>query len=254
MRKVVGVAVGILSLLMTAASAADLPVKAPPPMVVEPAYSWTGIYGGINGGWSEDHMFWAYDPPVPANPRQTNAFDWNQGVGGVHAGAQWQFDHFVLGGEVGYIWNHSSWQAFPCPNAALSCQAMVSDLWTVGPRAGYAWDKFLVYGTGGFAAGHTATQVTFGGIPTGEASQRSQDGWFGGIGAEYAIWTNRAVDVILGAEWTHVDLGTTFHCVTAPTCVVPSVLNRDISAHEDMFRVRLSVKLNPWQPSLVAKY
>jgi hypothetical protein len=46
------------------AKAADLPVKAPPIIAAE--YNWTGIYGGINAGWIEDHYRWQYTNPAPA--------------------------------------------------------------------------------------------------------------------------------------------------------------------------------------------
>jgi outer membrane immunogenic protein len=45
-------AVTFLALGAAPTLAADLPVKAPPP-VVEPAFSWAGGYLGINGGWRE---------------------------------------------------------------------------------------------------------------------------------------------------------------------------------------------------------
>jgi len=50
--------IALLGMLVAAplsvAQAADLPMKAPPPMV-EPAFSWAGGYLGINGGWAQDH-------------------------------------------------------------------------------------------------------------------------------------------------------------------------------------------------------
>src|SRR5689334_8919609 len=151
-------ALGIIAAigLSTAAQAADMAVKARP-AVVAAEYNWSGFYVGVNGGGAQENMFWAYNPPVVGGVRQTNAFDWTSGVLGVHAGAQYQWGHFVLGVEGNYIWNdwdNGNWQAFVCPNPALFCQARMRDLWSVGPRAGYAWDRFMVYGTGGYAQGN----------------------------------------------------------------------------------------------------
>jgi outer membrane immunogenic protein len=43
---------GACSLASVAAHAADMPIKAPPPMTAPAAvYNWTGLYVGVNGGW-----------------------------------------------------------------------------------------------------------------------------------------------------------------------------------------------------------
>lgn len=252
-------ALGIIAAigLSTAAQAADMAVKARPAPIVAAQYNWSGFYAGVNGGWADENLFWAYNPPVVGGLRQTNAFNWSSGVIGVHGGAQYQMGNFVLGVEGGYIWNDNSWQAFTCPNPALLCQARLNDLWTVGPRLGYAWDRVMVYGTGGYASGNVATQVgTVVGIGLTEFSSVRQDGWFGGVGVEYAAYVSPTADIIVGAEYTHIELNRSFHCVTGPGfgCTIPSVLNRDVDGHVDMIRARLSVKFNPWGRAVVAKY
>jgi len=40
------------------ALAADMAVKAAPPPVVAPIYSWAGFYIGGNGGWGSSHKCW----------------------------------------------------------------------------------------------------------------------------------------------------------------------------------------------------
>jgi outer membrane immunogenic protein len=44
-------AIAVAGLIGTPAFAADMAVKAPPPLP-EPVYSWTGFYAGLNAGWS----------------------------------------------------------------------------------------------------------------------------------------------------------------------------------------------------------
>jgi hypothetical protein len=46
MRRVIGIA--IATAIAGSAMAADLPVTPPAPVLT---YNWTGIYGGVNGGW-----------------------------------------------------------------------------------------------------------------------------------------------------------------------------------------------------------
>src|ERR1700760_2616336 len=93
-------ALSALAFGTVAASAADLPVKAPPPVFV-PEFSWTGIYVGANfgGEWISQKAFW---------PNSVGTVNFNhsssQGVGGLHFGGQYQWsNNFVLGGEVAWF-------------------------------------------------------------------------------------------------------------------------------------------------------
>ena len=52
--------------LVSTASAADLAYKARPPVMVAPAYSWTGFYGGVYGGASTSNSSsFGIDPSTP---------------------------------------------------------------------------------------------------------------------------------------------------------------------------------------------
>ena len=81
----------------------------------------------------------------------------------------------------------------------------IEDLVTVVGRLGYAWDRWMVYGKGGYAGGNvsffaqdTVNLVTY--------SQKSwQSGYAVGAGLEYAI--NNWVRV--GIDYTHIDLDRT---------------------------------------------
>src|SRR5262245_1014523 len=101
MKKLLG-GLAISALLVVPALAADLParmpVKAPVPVVA--AYSWTGCYLGVQGGWQ-----WGRD-----HTRETitamgafNNFDrhWDSDgfVGGGHIGCNWQTGQWVFGVE-----------------------------------------------------------------------------------------------------------------------------------------------------------
>ena len=45
--------------MVTAASAADLPVKSPPPApVMAPVWNWTGFYVGVNAGYGWGRSTW----------------------------------------------------------------------------------------------------------------------------------------------------------------------------------------------------
>jgi outer membrane immunogenic protein len=94
------------------AFAADMPVKAPPP-VVAPVWSWTGFYVGANVGYSWGRWDSAHTPfitnltngpvvtPVVIDPLVTTSPTGNGWLGGVQAGYNWQADsRWVFGVEA----------------------------------------------------------------------------------------------------------------------------------------------------------
>jgi len=93
------------------ASAADLPVKAPPPVAA--VYNWSGFYAGLNAGgtWgSTDPGFGVLGPPpgggdyftfgVGSGPNATNV----QVVGN----SKFHNSGFTGGGQIGYNWQFGS--------------------------------------------------------------------------------------------------------------------------------------------------
>ena len=99
MNKILVASVALLALGTTAARAADMAVKAPPPLP-PPVFSWTGFYVGANigGAWSDnrwrDTLF------------LTNFNNNNNGVfiGGGQIGGYYQIGQFVIGGEWEFDW------------------------------------------------------------------------------------------------------------------------------------------------------
>jgi outer membrane immunogenic protein len=149
------------ALLSTGAFAADIPLFNPPPAMLSAtpiAYNWSGFYIGLHAGYG-----WADGDDD--NGESSGAL-----VGG-QMGANWQWDQFVLGAEVDASWvdlDSTDWLA----SARL--------------RAGLAWDRILLYGTGGVASDFDD------GL-----------GWVAGAGAEFLLTQN----VTLGAEYLHYDVG-----------------------------------------------
>ncbi len=67
----------------------------------------------------------------------------------------------------------------------------INDRWLtlVDARVGYAWDRLLVYGKGGWAfAGVSNSNVTVAGTGFGNNGSGSNNGWTAGAGLEYAVW------------------------------------------------------------------
>src|SRR5262249_18449691 len=112
MRTVISAYFGLAAIFAagTAASAADLPVKAPPPPV--PVLNWTGFYIGANAGWlrqkddGSSNFFSANSPAIQTNNPQLNSLTDSSFVGGVHAGYNWQINQWLLGIEADWDWTN----------------------------------------------------------------------------------------------------------------------------------------------------
>jgi outer membrane immunogenic protein len=125
MRKVTGL-VGVTLLAAGPAFAADLAVKAPP--MLAPAFSWTGCYGGINGGWIGSRSRFDLNPsgsylnaPGPLAPPNLNgtgnfaidnaalshSYSSNPSSGelGAQVGCNVQLGWAVLGAEADWQWS-----------------------------------------------------------------------------------------------------------------------------------------------------
>ncbi|HYI88669.1 MAG TPA: porin family protein [Beijerinckiaceae bacterium] len=186
MKKILLSSVALLGMAV-AAQAADLPRRtmAPAPYVAAvPVFTWTGFYVGVNAGygWSDngqDDRFrlgsgdvFTGSAPGTVSFRTNN--DESEGfLGGAQIGYNWQFtpgNGFVVGVETDIqgidLDRDNGTTAFtfdpsgvgtgltganfvPVRNSASS----LDYFGTIRGRLGYAFDRFMIYGTGGFAYG-----------------------------------------------------------------------------------------------------
>ena len=248
------------------AFAADMAVKAVPPPAVA-VYNWTGFYIGANigGGWESstgDLIATSGGIAIPAAvaggtiPRNLNLKP-SGAVGGGQIGYNWQFNQLVFGLETDLqasgirqavtIFN----PGVPGVLAPTINTGRTSLDWfgTVRGRFGYAWNNFLLYGTGGFAYGGTTdsgTSQTVPPPPFGSGSVGStRTGWAAGAGFEWGFagnWTLRG-------EYLHVDLGSSNVTDLFPTGDFVTYRFR----HEyDIGRVGINYRFSP--TPVVAKY
>ena len=238
--------------LAGAASAADLPLKAPPPIV--PVGNWTGTYIGAGAGWMSDRVdgFWPNAAPLV----QGFSYGQDRVVGELFTGSQMQFGQFVLGYETagvipidGSRLDNGSPNS-GCPNLANACQASINNLFTVGGKLGWSpmpTNDWLIYAVGGWANGEVRTRqnVILTGFQIDNIVNNRQNGWFAGAGVDYVINRNRWVDLIIGFQYRHVEIdGATF---VSPVDLFSAIgaNRRDLSnASADIITGRLSVKWN----------
>ncbi|MCP8940091.1 porin family protein [Alsobacter sp. SYSU M60028] len=208
MNKTFLTAAGVLSAAFTPAIAADLPVRTAPaaPVMTLAPYNWTGFYAGVNAGFvSADTSGTGYNPGGPTGACWSFdcSFSTSDSTTGVLLGGQlgynFQSGAFVFGveGDLGWTNANSSGVTQTYTYAKTGLDA----LGTLRLRLGYAFDRVLVYGTGGLAFGNLSNKYTdtywFG--PSGSYSPAKNDGWQVGwtlgAGVEYAInnnWTVKA--------------------------------------------------------------
>jgi outer membrane immunogenic protein len=221
------------------AQAADLPTRkeAPAPVFVPPPFTWTGFYIGLNAGavWGNggnaSTTVFADGVPigtisgVPATLADVfpgvGSGGGNTGfIGGGQAGYNWQTGAFVFGVETDFDGTSLSRSRSAIGPTFVEPFFGASDFFTANGsvkldwlgstrgRVGYAWDRLLIYGTGGVAYGGASSHLDvfdavdgFGFSSGGGSSSRV--GWTVGGGVEYAFTNNW----IIGAEYLYYDLG-----------------------------------------------
>ncbi|GJD33785.1 outer membrane protein [Methylobacterium aerolatum] len=244
--KSLATSLAMFTALTAVASAADLPRRAAPPPVFTPVpvFTWTGAYFGVNAGyaWSDNQNIRSFEIN-------------NSGAGLVinqlgAASVRSKQDGFTGGGQIGYNYQFTPGSGIVVgieadaaytdldrrrtrvvdagigvPGVTLinTSRQSLDFLGTVRGRIGYAFDRFMIYGTGGFAYGNvryqTATSINapaFGINNVVFAAGRSdsmETGYAYGGGIEYALPTDnflnffRSSAVTLKVEYLHYDLG-----------------------------------------------
>ena len=227
------------SVLGTAvAGAADMPVKAPPPMLPPPVpvFSWTGFYvgGNIGGAWGNNR--WT-DTLFGTNFNNNNNNN-NNGrfIGGGQIGGNYQIGQFVIGGEWDFDWagnnnnNANNVGVFiPGVGNIIVNNNNNNNNWitTVAARFGWAVDHWLFYGKagGGWVAHNnnfTITNLTTGVSFTcannfngfnNNCGNNNNGGWLVGAGLEYAFANNWTVKL----EYDYLGLGNRSFVIPAGT-------------------------------------
>lgn len=192
---------------------------------------WGGLYIGASVGWvGLTDTNWTFNGGNTVNIGEVDNF-----IAGGHIGFQHQWGQIVVGVEASYSGTLASRDnaSAPCPNPAFTCTLTARQVFTLGPRLGWAPNnQFLVYVTGGYAAAWLDTNAIS--VPLEEKTSARHEGWYIGGGLEWALHHNW----ILGVEYQHLFLDSELH--TSPLFAPGD--NRVIEADADIVRVRLSYK------------
>jgi outer membrane immunogenic protein len=256
MKKFLLGSVGLAAMLAGPAMAADMRVAPPPPPVVY--YDWSGAYigGNIGGVWYQQNQH--FPTPTAVGPFLASA-DFStsdsNAIFGFHAGAQWQWGIWVLGVEAALSGCTSECRSFSGVNTSpvfgptQFAEHKMTNLFTLGPRLGLAFDRWMLFVTGGWASANlkssfcsTITGVCDGPGSNGNGASRNNNGYYIGGGFDYMVHKGPLVDVLLGVEYQHYDVNGQRAFCGLPVCGAATSADYDLSAKGDLVRARLTIK------------
>jgi outer membrane immunogenic protein len=187
------------------AYAADLPSRYPPPVAPAPIFTWTGFYAGGQVGYqwttssSGRTYFTATGAPTPGYANYNSAGV----IGGGHVGYNYQINQFVLGIE-GDVEGSTFYGSGPYASAAYRFLTTIDVQGSVRGRLGYAWDRLLIYGTGGVAFASVKDSYTnYASTGGTDIITSGRTGWTVGGGFEYFFRPNWSIR----GEYRYTDLG-----------------------------------------------
>jgi outer membrane immunogenic protein len=202
-RRVLLSTISLVALLGTA-FAGDLPSRAEPPVYVPPppVFTWTGAYigGQIGYQWGTSSVITTSNVTGLVSPQP--GYGANGVVGGAHVGYNYQMSQFVAGLEGDIDGSNYHGSGFNSPGIVehSTHEAVEGSL---RGRLGFAWNRALIYGTGGAAFGliHDVSTNTFDGLR--DTFNHDRVGWTLGGGIEYAVTNNWS----MRAEYRYTDFG-----------------------------------------------
>jgi outer membrane immunogenic protein len=175
--------------------AADFPLPSqaapsPPPLYGTAPYpKWGGLYVGVNGGYGLGGSQWNL-AGLPSGVFDANGFlfggtlGFNVPISEILVGLEGDVDWSGLNGSVGNC-------ALNAGGAVASCETKSNWLGTARARAGYEFDRTLIYVTGGAAFGNVQSGLS----PGASFDAATRIGWTAGAGLEFALsdsWSAKA--------------------------------------------------------------
>jgi opacity protein-like surface antigen/outer membrane receptor protein involved in Fe transport len=174
------------------------------------SYNWTGLYFGADGGYGWQRSSGTLTTTsgallVPYGYNATGPF------AGSFLAANYQFKRFVLGFEGDWQWSNltaNNQTLAPLgatgalPSGPFTVSATTKHYGSIRGRVGIALDRFLVFGTAGWATGNPSTAFALTASAPFASIVGKSNGWTAGAGIEYAI-----TDTILGRiEYRYTNL------------------------------------------------
>ncbi len=234
-----------LAVMSAAAVAADLPARgpamAPAPVYAVPIFTWSGFYVGLNAGAgfrsnSNGRSDYVFDDPagsvapglIAGINNDLAIFGRRSGddtgfTGGAQIGYNWQFGSMVVGieADINYLDRGNGDRGYFVPGIAGTGLDLTvagngrGSNWfgTLRPRVGFAFDRTMIYATGGLAYSNGGNRRGYAVLTDPAAGDAIVAEWFGrgsssnwgwtlGAGIEHAFTDNWTAKL----EYLYVDL------------------------------------------------
>lgn len=139
---------------------------------------------------------------------------------GPHLGWAFQVDSWVYALEASYTggsWTDRNKATFASGDATASDKLEVSQLFTVTPLVGYAFDDWMLYGKAGFASAKIQmdSSLDVSGSETFVSDSQRQNGWTSGLGIAYQFSDKQSI----GFEYDYSHLNSTKFTTTSTGAV-----------------------------------
>lgn len=240
MKRILSASLGLLGMATAVQSALAADIPASPiykaPVAVAPVSTWTGCYFGIVGGgaWGRSQ----HEAPL-SGLDVTNRFDIRGAQVGGTTGCNFQYGMWVFGSESDWSWSNKRGSS---PNLVFPAfTAHTDERWfsTSRARLGVAWDRWMIYGTGGLAVASIRIREV---SPAAEFEDtRTRVGWTAGVGVETMIWNNWSLKL----EYLYADFRNDHY-------VIGGRVN-DVRLNDHIVRAGLNYHFN-WGGPVFAKY
>lgn len=177
--------------------AADLPES----VMIEPvpSFSWTGFYVGAQGGygWGESKVKDRFGLDSKLKPEDFFL--------GAKAGALYQMNAFVIGAELegNYSWLHERKNIQSSVPGGNFLRTNIDWFGSLSAKAGVAFDRVLVYATGGVALARIESAQTVPVLGESFSRKKTEVGFTVGGGVDFAVTDN----IVVGAQYRYYDFG-----------------------------------------------
>jgi outer membrane immunogenic protein len=188
-----------------------------PAVAPAPNLNWTGCYIGGHVGWGWGRKDISEGEIAPASPGLNTVFrgfrdDIDGFLGGAQSGCNYQLNpNWVIGVEAQFSWSDIKGDFSTDPflfgkSAGRGTFSAKTDwVTTVAGRVGYAWDRWMLYGTAGIAWVRDKYSLvrTEPPDPFFVSASETRSGWMLGAGLEYALSNNWSAKL----EYNYLDFG-----------------------------------------------
>ncbi|MGH6811693.1 MAG: outer membrane protein [Methylocella sp.] len=250
-RQILLASVGAIA-IAAPAFAADLGTRPPPPVYLPPPpiFTWTGLYlgGQIGYAWGSDPIdvvdFTGFSPPAFFNTKPQGV------IGGAHLGYNLQINQWVVGLE-GTVDGTSVEGTRTSAGGFVTMHSNADVQGSIRARLGVAFDRVLIYGTGGAAFAGITNGYTLGApfFVNDETDSKTRTGWTVGGGLEYAVTNNWSIR----AEYRYSDFGRSPDFPFSPITLGTVSFTHHLT--QSQVQAGFSYKFNSFAPlPVVAKY